>query len=160
MQYTYHDQNLRFLKEKIKEIRVALFKSEINSELQLPNNIVEILKTEDDGTVWFFTSCIQNQAEHIDRSFYGYLDFHKKGTDCRLQIGGKAMIVESDDDGLFSRSNYSQGTASKLLLVKMKIMQAEYFESKPLNNTSWTDKLKLAFSHIFLPPAHKQYDFS
>ena len=34
-----HDNNLVFLKEKINLIKIALFKSEINSELQLPNNI-------------------------------------------------------------------------------------------------------------------------
>jgi hypothetical protein len=159
MHYNYQDKNLLFIKEKIKEIKIGLFKSEINSELQLPNNIVEILKVEDDGTAWFFTSCIESQAENIARSFYAYLDFHKRGTDCRLQLGGKATIIE-DDDLLFSISNYSRGTAGKLLLVKMKIMQAEYFESKQSGNVSWTDKLKLAFNHIFLQPLHKVYDFS
>ncbi len=51
MQQRYHDENLVFLKEKIREIKFALFKSEINSELQLPNNIIQNLKVEDDGTV-------------------------------------------------------------------------------------------------------------
>ncbi|MEO6491108.1 MAG: hypothetical protein ABIO04_14285, partial [Ferruginibacter sp.] len=120
MQYEYQDTNLLFLKEKIKEIKVALFKSEINSELQLPNNIIQILKIEDDGTIWFFTSCIRDQRENISKSFYAYLDFHKRGTDCRLQVSGKA-IVQDDEDDLFSISNYSNGTAGKMLLIKMKI---------------------------------------
>lgn len=159
MQYEYQDTNLLFLKEKIKEIKVALFKSEINSELQLPNNIIQILKIEDDGTIWFFTSCIRDQRENISKSFYAYLDFHKRGTDCRLQVSGKA-IVQDDEDDLFSISNYSNGTAGKMLLIKMKIMQAEYFESKPSTKETWTDKIKVALNHIFLPPSHKVYDFS
>ena len=154
-----NDENLNFLKEKISDIRIALFKSEINSELQLPNNIVQIIKLEEDGTVWFFTSCVRDQAENIDRSFYAYLDFHKKGTDCRLQVSGKAVII-NDEDELILQSNYSKTTSSKLLLVKMKIMQAEYFESKPSSNVTWTDKIKLALNHIFLPASHKVYDFT
>ena len=57
MQYNNHDENLDFLAEKIKDIRIALFKSHINSELQLPNNIIQVLRVEDDGTLLFFTSC-------------------------------------------------------------------------------------------------------
>ncbi len=160
MQYNYQDENLGFLKEKIRDIKIALFKSEINSELQLPNNIIQVLKVGDDGTVWFFTSCSNSQAENIEKSFYAYLDFYKKGTDCRLQISGKASIAEEDEDQLFALSNYSKGTAGSLILVKMKIMQAEYFENKQVANVSWTEKLKTAFNHLFVSPSHRVYDFS
>ncbi len=159
MQNNYQDENLLFLKEKIKEIRFALFKSEISSELQLPNNIIQTLKVEDDGTLWFFTSCTGDHAKNIDKSFYAYLDYYKKGTDCRLQLGGRATIVEDDDETFIAMSDYSKGTAGRLVLVKMKIMQAEYFESK-LQNVSWKDKFKDAFTHLFVSPSHKIYDFS
>ncbi len=160
MQYRYHDENLAFLKEKIKDIRIALFKSEINSELQLPNNIIQTLKVEDDGTIWFFTSCNGEYAQNIDRSFYAYLDYYKKGTECRLQLSGRATIVEDDGEAFLTMSNYSKSTASRLVLVKMKIMQAEYFETKQsVNNVSWKEKVKVAFTHLFAP-AHRIYDFS
>jgi len=146
--------------EKIKEIRVALFKSEIHSELQLPNNIIQTLKVEDDGTIWFFTSCYGDHAENIDKSFYAYLDYYKKGRDCRLQLSGRATIVENDDEDLFSMSNYSSGTFGRLVLVKMKITQAEYFENKLAENISWSAKLKTVFNHLFLTPSHKVFDFS
>lgn len=160
MQYTYQDENLDFLKEKIKDIKIALFKSEINSELQLPNNIIQTLKVEDDGTIWFFTSCNGYHADNIDRSFYGYLNYFKKGTGCRLQLSGRATIVKNDVDGLFSMSNYSKGTYGRLVLVKLKIMQAEYFENNPLTNISWTEKIKTTINHLFLVPTHRIYNFS
>ena len=72
MQYFHHDRNLEFLKEKITDIKIALFKTELNPELQLPNNIIQTFKVEDDGTIWFFTSCNGNHINHIDRSFYAY----------------------------------------------------------------------------------------
>ena len=160
MQYRYHDENLVFLKEKIKDIKIALFKSEINSELQLPNNIIQTLKVEDDGTIWFFTSCNGEHAQNIDRSFYAYLDYYKKGTECRLQLSGRATIIEDDGEAFLTMSNYSKSTASRLVLVKMKIMQAEYFENKLQTNVSWKEKMKVAINHFFFNPSHRVYDFS
>ncbi|MDB5202263.1 MAG: hypothetical protein JWQ27_1672 [Ferruginibacter sp.] len=156
----FHDENLSFLQEKIKQIKVALFKSEINSELQLPNNIIQTLKVEDDGHLWFFTSCAGDYAKSIERSFYAYLDFYKKGTDCRIQVSGKATIVEDDAEDFLLMSNYSRSTAGRLVLVKMKIMQAEYFENKTTPMISWKEKLRGAFQNLFYTPSHRVYDFN
>ncbi len=51
MQYntTNHEKDFLFIKEKISEIKIALFKSDINSELQLPVNVIQTLKVEEDG---------------------------------------------------------------------------------------------------------------
>lgn len=160
MQYFHRDSNLEFLKEKIKDIKIALFKTELNPELQLPDNIVQTLKVEDDGTVWFFTSCNGKDIDQIDKSFYAYLNYQKKGSDCRLQLSGKASIVKQDNEGLFSICNYSKGSYGRLVLVKMKIMQAEFFENKLSEDVSWTGKLKNTFSHFFMPPVQKTYNFS
>ena len=154
------DTNLAFLQEKIKDIKIALFKSEMNSELQLPNNIIETLKVEEDGYVWFFTSCGGDYAKHVDKSFYAYLDYYKKGTDCRIQLSGKASIVEDDSGELLTISNYSKSTASRLVLVKMKIMQAEYFENKQTLNNTWKEKLLGVFNNLFLNDSHRIYDFN
>lgn len=156
----YQDNNLNFIREKIKDISIALFKSEMNSELQLPNNIIETLKVEDDGNIWFFTSCTGDHAKNIDKSFYAYLDYYKKGTDCRVQLSGKASIVEDEDGSLLSVSNYSKTTAGRLVLVKMKIMQAEYFENRHQPNLSWKNKLKASFQHLFFSESHRVYDFN
>ena len=154
------DTNLAFLQEKINDIKIALFKSEMNSELQLPNNIIETLKVEENGYIWFFTSCNGDYAKNIDRSFYAYLDYYKKGTDCRIQVSGKAIIVEDDNGDFLTISNYSKSTASRLVLVKMKIMQAEYFENKQTLNLSWKEKLVGVFNNLFFPDAHRVYDLN
>ncbi len=154
------DSNLAFLQEKIKDIKIALFKSEMNSELRLPNNIIETLKVEEDGYIWFFTSCSGDYAKSIDRSFYAYLDYYKKGTDCRIQLSGKATIVDDEDGDFLTISNYSKSTAGRLVLVKMKIMQAEYFENKQSLNLNWKEKVVGAFNQLFFPDAHRIYDFN
>ena len=160
MQYYYQDRNLDFLKEKIKEIKIALFKTELNPELQLPNNIIQTLKVENDGIIWFFTSCNGNHVKNIDKPFYAYLSYYKKGSGCRLNLNGIASIVKNDDNGLFSIYNYSKGNYGRLVLVKMKIMQAEFCENKIFENTSWAEKLKNTFNHLFAAPARRTYNFS
>lgn len=158
--YYKQDENLAFLKEKINQIKIALFKSEMNSELQLPNNIIQTLRVEDDGTIWFFTTCNECHARFIDKSFYAYLNYYKKDTGCRLQLSGKATIVDDCDESSFGADGYYSKDAYTSVLVKMKIMQAEFFENKPADHISWTEKIKTAFSGLFLPSAHRIYDFS
>ncbi len=160
MLYDDHDDNLDFLKQKINSIKIALFKSEFNSELHLPNNIIQTIKVEDDGTVWFFTSCNGDYAKYIDRSFYAHLDYYKKGTDCRLQVSGKANIVEDDNEEFSAGNIYETGAYGKLVLVKLKIMQAEFFEIGTQPTSSWADRIKNMINHLFPAPTHRIYDFS
>ena len=155
-----HDNNLVFLKEKINLIKIALFKSEINSELQLPNNVIQTLRVEDDGTVWFFTTCMGNPARFINKSFYAYLDYYKKDTGCRLQLSGKTNIVDNDYDSAFSSWDGYSKEGYTTVLVKMKIMQAEFFENKIIADISWTDRIKGIINNLFVQPSHRSYHFS
>ena len=155
-----NDNNLAFLKEKINLIKIALFKSEINSELQLPNNIIQTLRVEDDGTVWFFTTCNQNHARFINKSFYAYLDYYKKDTGCRLQLSGKAQIVDNEYDNTFCDWNGASKEGYTSVLIKMKLMQAEFFENKISTDFSWPEKIKNAFNSLFISPSHRSYHFS
>ena len=156
-------EQFSFITDKIKEIRIGLFKSEINSELLLPNNVIQVLRVTDDGYVWFFTSCNGRHAANINRKFYAYLDFHKRGTDSRLLINGSAEIIdeEGDVEELITQSNYSQSVKPSLVLVKMKIMQAEYFEgTNNVKNSSWKERIFNSFTSFFSDnSAHKMYDF-
>jgi ligand-binding sensor domain-containing protein len=158
--YHNQDEHLVFLKDKINEIKIALFKSETDFELQLPNNIIQTLNVDDDGTVWFFTTCNGCHARFMDRSFYAYLNYYKKDSGCKLQLGGKAIIVDDYSDSSFTAgSNYLEDTFTTVL-VKMKIMQAEFSQNKISNDVSWTEKIKTALTSLFLSPAHRVYNFS
>lgn len=155
-------ENFGFITEKIKDIKVGLFKSEINSELLLPNNVIQVLKVDNDGHLWFFTSCNGRQAANINKTFYAYLDFHKRGTDSRLLLNGTAFIVDEEGDvnELITQSNYSRSVASSLVLVKMKIMQAEYFEGhEQQKNSSLKDKIFNSIYSLFSDTNHKIFDF-
>jgi len=158
-QINYHDRHLDFIKGKINEMKTALFKTELDPLLQLPNNIVQTIQVDHDGMIWFFTACNGIQSQLIDRPFFAYLNYHQKSKGSTLRLCGKASIAGDEDQGLFSISSYTKGSYGRLVLVKFKIMQAEFFENNMLENHSWTERIKHTFSHLFQPAAHRKYNF-
>lgn len=155
----FNDTHLNFLRNKIKEIRIARFTSEINSELSLPNNVIETIQTDGEGNIYFFTSCNGNYAGQINLPFYAYLDYHKKNTDNRLRISGKAVIVKEDTE-VASSEIAGHGIHSRsIVLVKMKIMQAEY-TGDPIREDTWARKIKSTINHFFFPSHEQHYNFS
>jgi hypothetical protein len=151
--------DIMFLKEKINAIKIALFRSEMNSEWKLPNNIVQTIKVEDDGTVWFFTT-LKGNAAAVDKPFFVHLDFYKKGADCHLQLSGEGVIVDDADQGVCAINSYLNGQYTHAaVMVKMKITHAEYYDKTILSNISWPQKIKTAINHLFLPQ-HRIYNFS
>lgn len=154
-----NDTPLSFLRNRIREIKVALFKSEINSELSLPNNIIQTISVDDEGFIYFFTSCNNSYAAQINQPFYAYLDYHKKGTDIRLCISGSAQIISEEKDEDVSESVLPGFPGSCVVLVKMKMMQAEY-SGHPEERVSLAQRIKHSFTHLFTQaPSGHHYTF-
>ena len=154
------DEHLMFLKHKINEIKIALFKSEMNSELQIPNNIIETLCVEDDGTVWFFTTCNGKHARFINKSFHASLNYYKKSTGSYLHLSGKAIIVNDHAENPFPMLNDCSNELYTSVLIKMKIMQADFFENRTSTDVSGVEKIKALIAGLFLSPPHRVYNFS
>jgi len=153
--HSNNDTTLAFLKEKIEDIRVALFKAEINSVLQLPNNIISTLKVDADGFIWFYTSCNSNYATQVDKEFFAYLDYYQKGRDSRLRVSGRACIIEG------CGSDADKTESANLILLKMKIMQAEYSGNDVEKQQTWVDKIKTTFTELLAGSSPvKKYLFS
>ncbi len=146
------NSDLLFVKQKIEDIKIALFKAETDSILRLPNNIISTLKTDENGYVWFFTSCTGPYMQYLDKELYVSLEYYKKENNCRLLINGKAYI-ETDSD-FFKETCYD-----KMVLLKVKILKAEYFENKT-TSLSFKEKIKSAINYIMAVDTHRLYDFS
>ncbi len=155
----YNDTHLTFLREKIMETKVAIFKSEINSVLSLPTNVIQTLSVDEEGNIYFFTACNGNYANNIDLPFYAYLDYHKKGFENRLRISGKAVIVKDENIDAEETIQLDGVTAKSIVLIKMKIMQAEFIGQTTHTNQSWPQKLKSTINNIFFPSAEHHYKF-
>src|SRR5665647_2040618 len=111
------DDNLLFLENKIQQIKMAMFRAEIDSELQLPNNIISTIKTDSDGNIWFFTSCNGEYAKNIDKHFFAYLEYYQKGQDFRLRLSGKASIVEGDSEAATSAIKTNSPINGSIVLI-------------------------------------------
>lgn len=149
------NDDLYFLQQKITAIRSALFKAEINSILQLPNNIVSIIRMDDKGHLWFATSCNGYYAGKIDKHFFGHLEFYHKGNDCHIKVSGKACII--NDDKIIKKVNSYND--SNIALIKFKILHAEYFENKHPQAVSFKEWIKDYFTELFVPRSHRFFNF-
>jgi hypothetical protein len=154
------DDNLLFLENKIREIKTAIFKPEINTELKLPNSVISTIKTDGDGNIWFLTSCKGAYKKSIDKHFFAYLEYHQKGQGCRLRLSGKAVIVEEDSEADSFITDADLPADANIVLIKFKILYAEYTENKPAAPITMKDKVRSFLTNIFIPVPASKYDFS
>lgn len=151
------NENLLFLQKKIGEIKIARFSAEIDAGLQLPNNIVSTLKTDSDGNIWFFSSCRGEHAKNIDQDFYAYLEYYQKGGAYRLRTGGRATIIQDETVPYYTKSKNS---IDNLVLIRFKIMTAEYFEEKSLHTSSLKTRVKDFFTDMLYSQRYRKFDFA
>jgi general stress protein 26 len=156
----FQKDNLDFLKKKINEIKLAKFSAEINSVLHLPNNVITALKVDDDGNIWFFTSYNGNYASKMDKCFYATLEFYSKGANGRLHIDGKATVIEDENyTNPFVVNKNKNNSVYNVVLIKLKILKAEYFKVRETSHPSINETIRNIFADMFYPDAHKQFDF-
>lgn len=134
------NQQLSFLQEKIREIGSALFFNLSESVLKLPTSIVSTLKVDDYGFVWFFVQRPRQQLQEFEMEFPVRLDFFKKGSGCFLQVNGKGWVVADPEElnaFVTLPEDAKKLATNEMVLVKVKIMRAEYHETRTSNSQSW-----------------------
>ena len=143
------DSNLKFIKEKINLIKVGIFRPEADSVLQMHSNVVQIINVDDEGYVWFQTTCKNFVIQDLGKKLFAYLDFNSKGFNSRLVISGSAEIVEELN---VSGSDHS-------VLVKLKIVNAESINYSMTNEGNIFNKIKGALQQTFFNSNHRQFEF-
>lgn len=150
-------QQLNFLQEKIQEIGSAIFFNLSDSVLKLPTSIVSTLRVDDYGFVWFFMQKPRQCLKEFETDFPVRLDFFKKGSSYFLQVMGKGWVVTDPEEmnmleGLPQEAQ--QMALSEMVLVKVKIMKADYYESKSSVHLPWWQNALNVISAWF---RHNQY---
>ena len=138
------DRHLHFLQEKIQDLRSALFYSLSNSVLKIPTSIITALKVDDDGFIWFFVTRPKQQLADSEGQFPARLEFYKKGKHSLVKVNGRACVVSEINKitNLVSLPPEVQSKAlDQLLLIKVKIEKAEYFETSSPNDANPLKKL-------------------
>jgi general stress protein 26 len=122
--------DLRFLREKIQDLKNAIFISQNTSLLRMATTIVSIFKVDELGQLWFFVPRPKQALHEFDREFPVRLEFFKKGSSFFLHVSGKAFIVTDPEEinGLVDE-DIRQRASDQLVLIKVRMLKADYFET-------------------------------
>ncbi len=120
------DINLRFISEKIRELRTAVMYSMCNSLVKLPNDIVTAVKVDEEGQLWFLSHLPYQLLTECEKEFPVRLHFFRKGRNFFVEVSGKATIIKKiNTDNSFESQD---STVPKALLIKMAMSNIEYVE--------------------------------
>jgi len=134
------NNQLNFLQEKIQEIGSAIFFNLSDSVLKLPTSIVSTLKVDDYGYVWFFVQKPKQSLKEFEAEFPVRLDFFKKGKSYFLQVMGKAWVVNDPEEMnafVTLPEEARQVAMNQMVLVKVKILKAEYYDTQTRTEHTW-----------------------
>ena len=147
---------LLFLQEKINELQTALFYNFSSSVFKVPTTVVRALTTDDCGQIWFCMPVHGGFINEFDEQFPSLLQFFKKGKKFHVRINGRAFIVNDPEEinniSWASNEMKIEVLAGKLMLIKVKIQYADYFEQKhkeELTKAEWNTILKNIYTFLF-----------
>jgi general stress protein 26 len=136
------DKHIQFLREKIQDLENALFYNYSTSVLKLPVSIVRIRDVDEVGQVWFYINRPSQGLEHFEHEFPAQLQFYKKGRSHRMQVHGKAIIVDDPEQlNTLPADIFANGQRNGVL-VKVKIAKVDYYEPWDLKKTNWFTSIK------------------
>lgn len=134
------NQQLQFLQQKITEINSAILFNLSDSVLKFPTTIVSTAKVDDYGYLWFFVKRPKQNVKEFDNEFPVRLDYFRKGSDFFLQVMGKAWVVTDPEELNTFAAIYeadSKNIDENTVLLKVKMMKADYQETQSRNHGSW-----------------------
>jgi hypothetical protein len=149
---------LPFLQKSILELQDAIFFNAGNAVLKISDQVIHAIFVDPVGQVWFAVPRPAQSIEQFDREFPARLDFFKKGKQFYVKIAGKAVIVNDPEelnavDGIPEEAR-QKAWSKEIVLLKMKIQYADYFETVPEDSRHWLMKWKDRLDQWFLHQAH------
>jgi len=130
--------NLSFITSRIKEIRSGLMHDLGSSQERIQANIVTVLKTDDQGSLWFFIRKPFSNSQDVPFAFPASLQFLRKGKNFFIKLTGIArstgnynQVAQYINDytlPAFNGSELTINALSNLTLIEMRIDCVEYYE--------------------------------
>jgi hypothetical protein len=155
-----NQSNLLFLQEKIQDLGTALFFSLHGSLLKMPTSVVRILRVDEFGQVWFLVPRPLQALQEFDQDFPTRLEFFRKGRSFYLHITGRAFIVKDPEQvNSLMADGILQQSGDDLVLIKVKMLKGEYFQSLPdARQNVWRELRTQVSSWLFnTRPGYKPY---
>lgn len=151
---------LSLLREKIEELQHALFFNSGNAVLKISNQVTDAICVDECGQIWFVVPKPGQLLSEFDREFPARLNFFKKGKQFYVNVSGKAFITSDPEElnGLYFLSAQIRQKVrnGEVVLMKMKIQQAEYFETADAESRNWLVKMKSQLSNWVYIQRHGQ----
>jgi len=139
------DKHIELLKTRIKDLENALFFNFSSSVLKLPVCVVKIKDVDEVGQVWFFVNKPSQSLAYFEHEFPAQLRFYKKGKAHRMQVSGKAIIIDDPEQLNFLPPGMDKVTGNNMVLVKVEISRVDYYEPMDIKKTNWFVTVKNAF---------------
>lgn len=145
--------HINFLREKIEDIRSALFFSQSESVLKLPNSLVSALQVDEIGNIWLLAPRPKQQLKEFEQRFPVQLNFYQKGKEFYLNVAGNARIVlePSELDEMLDSLQVQKNLLKKWILLKVKITDAEYHGAVPVVKTNWLTNVYTQLNRWLFP---------
>lgn len=91
------DYNLCFLKNKLASFSNATMHTMGNQALPLPNDVVSLLKVDEEGQLWFAGHQPRGWIKNYEQCFAAKFFFYQKGVDHYIEARGNAFIASHED---------------------------------------------------------------
>jgi len=158
------DNRQAFLHEKIRNLGSAIFFNQSDAVLKLPTSIVRILHIDEYGYVWFYIQKPAQQLNEFEKEFPVKLDFFRKGLDYSLQVLGTGRMITDPEELLVLTTNINeikQFDPGKMILIKVKMTRADYFDNISGSKSSWLQNAINLFQSWIFPnaPGYKPTTF-
>jgi len=159
------DKNLIFIREKIKDLGIALFYSYSKSLLTIPTAIIYTHTVDENGDILFFINRPKQHINEFDQEFLAGLNYFKKGKNYFINILGQARIVK-DPEELSYITHLSTDEVTKALtnqaLIKVKILKVDFYNRNIEDKNYLVKKTQSIFYGLFDSgaPSARSYNFS
>ena len=150
---------LDFITSKITELGTAVFHSHSNSVLNLNPTVINTLKIDENGYIWYMVNRPAQTITEFEKQFPVALNYYKKGIPFFLNVFGIARIVIDPEELVCTAldNEIQNSIKSDKILLSVKISNVNYYEKEADMPKSWFTKFKRAVSEIFLPEEDSYY---
>ncbi len=154
--YGNHQEELKKIKERIKDIRVAIMTT-ISSEGKLHSRPMATNEMEDDGSLWFFTDQSSEKVSELSRDNVVSLSYSNPDDNTYVCLTGEAEVVNDRKkmEELFNpivKAWYPKGLDDPdMTLLKVTPQDAEYWDGS-------SSKMVVAFNMLKAVVTGKEYD--
>lgn len=143
-------QQLHFLQQKIQDLKSGIFFNLSQSVLRFPTALINASQVDEFGYVWFWVQKPKQHLSEFEAGFPVRLQFYRKGKSHFVQVTGNAWVV-TDPEEMNMLPALEAATAKEggMVLIKVKMQQAEYHETQTTHTTSWWQNAVQTFTAWF-----------